>query len=84
MQNLGQGVDLFPTLVDLTDGRLARELPERSLKPFLEGESRREDDFIVFAFAAYSDLATDYFDHPEPVYNPDSEVPFHTRVERLT
>jgi len=36
------------------------------------------------ASAAYSDLPPDYFDHPEPAYNPDSDVPFHTRVEQLT
>ncbi len=31
-----------------------------------------------------SDQPPDYFDHPAPAYNPDSDVPFHTRVERLT
>ncbi len=84
VKNLTQGIDLFPTLVDLTGGRIAREFPGRSLKPFLEGGSRREDDFAVIASAAYSDLPPDYFDHPEPAYNPDSDVPFHTRVEQLT
>ena len=38
----------------------------------------------VFASAAYSDLPPDYFDNPEPAYDPDSDVPFHTRVENLT
>ncbi len=84
IKNMTQGVDLFPTLVDLTGGKVSGELPGRSLKSFLQGESKKEKDFTVFASAAYSDLPPNYFDDPEPAYEPDSDVPFHTRVEKLT
>lgn len=84
VKNMAQGVDLFPTLADLTGGRVADELPGRSLKPLLRGASKQEKDFAVFASAAYSDLPPNYFDDPEQPYDPDSDVPFHTRVENLT
>ncbi|UCH61777.1 MAG: sulfatase-like hydrolase/transferase [Fidelibacterota bacterium] len=84
VKNLAQGIDLFPTLVDLTGGRMDRKFPGRSLKPYLEGGAQQEYDFAVIASAAYSDLPLGYFDDPELAYNPDSDVPFHTRVQRLT
>ena len=84
IKNMAQGVDLFPTLADLTGGKVSGELPGRSLKSFLRGELKKERDFAVFASAAYSDLPPNYFDKPEPAYEPDSDVPFHTRVENLT
>ena len=31
-----------------------------------------------------ADLPSDYFDNPEPFYKPDSDIPFHTRVENRT
>ncbi len=84
---MSQGIDLFPTLVDMTGGAVPETLPGRSLKPLLDGQVDDQDDVTVFASAAYSELPDDYFDAPEPAhYNPpkDSDVPFHTRVERLT
>ena len=84
IKNMTQGVDLFPTLAGLTGGKVSGELPGRSLTSFLQGESKKERDFTVFASAAYSDLPPNYFDDPEPAYGPDSDVPFHTRVENLT
>ncbi|MHC4533168.1 MAG: sulfatase family protein [Planctomycetota bacterium] len=84
INNMTQGVDLFPTLVDLTGGNIPGNLPGRSLKCFLHGETKKEKDFTVFASAAYSDLPPNYFDNPEPAYKPDSDVPFHSRVENLT
>jgi arylsulfatase A-like enzyme len=84
INNMAQGVDLFPTLVDLTGGNIPGELPGRSLKSFLRGGSTKETYFTVFASAAYSDLPSKYFDNPEPAYDPDSDVPFHSRVENLT
>jgi len=84
VRELAQGIDLFPTLADLTGGTIGCELPGRSLSPLLKGERPREDDSTIFASAAYSDLPADYFDHPEPVTSPDSDTPFHSRVERLT
>ncbi len=84
VQNLAQGVDIFPTLADMSVGKIPDGLPGRSLKPLIQGIERDEPDFTVFASAKYSDLISGYFDNPEPAYNPDSDVPFHTRVERLT
>lgn len=84
IQNLAQGVDIFPTLVDLTGGSPSLDLPGRSLRSLLLEGSQREEDFTVFASAAYSDLPSDYFQHPELAYQPESDVPFHTRIERLT
>ena len=85
VSNISQGVDLFPTLVDLTGGNIPEGLPGRSLRLLLEGGRLQDrNDFSVFAAAAYSDLPEDYFDNPEPAYKPDSDIPFHTRVERLT
>lgn len=82
--NLAQGIDIFPTLVDLTGGKMPDAVPGRSLKPFLHGDSRDDPGFAVIASAGYSDLPPNYFDDPEPAYKPDSDIPFHTRVERLT
>ncbi len=84
VKNLAQGVDLFPTLVDLTGGEVPEELPGRSLKPFLQGETKEEDKFTIIASAAYSDLPENYFDHPEPLYEPKSDAPLHQRVQTLT
>jgi len=84
VKNLTQHVDMFPTLLDLTGGKAKNELPGRSLKPFLQGKSKKEEDFTIFASAAYSDLPPNYFNNPEPPYKHDSDVPFHTRIENLT
>jgi len=35
---IAQGIDIFPTLADLSGGKLGQDLPGRSLKPFLHGE----------------------------------------------
>ena len=37
---LAQGIDIFPTLVELTGGKTDDYLPGRSLKPILTGENR--------------------------------------------
>lgn len=38
----------------------------------------------VFAAASYSELPDNYWENPELYYNPNSEKPFHTRIEDLT
>ena len=72
---MAEGVDLFPTLVDLTGGEAIKELPGRSLKPFLSGKTEA-DDHLVFASAAYSDLGPE----PEPWDDPESDRALHNRV----
>lgn len=80
-----QGVDLYPTLVDMVGGQKPENVSGRSLKPFLTGQQQEdEEEMVVFASAAYNDLNPDYFAHPEPYYDPNSEVPFHSRVQSLT
>lgn len=82
---MAQGVDLFPTLADMVDGQIPENVSGRSLKTFLTGQATRDsEDHVVFASAAYNDLPPDYFENPLPYYNPDSDVPFHTRVQPLT
>lgn len=80
---LAQGVDFFPTLAEATGGAAPKGLPGRPLTRFLEGESGANDDACVFASSAYSDPPEDYFDHPEPRFDPDSETPLHTRIINL-
>ncbi len=74
-QVMAEGVDLFPTLIDLTGGSIPEELPGRSLKPFLSGQEEKREH-MVFASAAYSDLGTS----PEPRHDPETKTPLHTRV----
>ncbi len=84
VDNLAQSIDLMPTLIDLTGGTPPPELLGRSLKPILEAPVIDPDDFAIYGSAAYSDLPSDYFDNPQPIFDPNSEVPLHTRIERLT
>lgn len=80
-----QGVDLYPTLADMVDGQSPANVSGRSLVPFLTGrQSEDEDETVVFASAAYNDLDPNYFDDPEPYYDPNSDGPFHYRVQPLT
>jgi arylsulfatase A-like enzyme len=81
--NMTQNVDIFPTLLDFAGVEIPDNLAGRSLKWILQGQIPA-DEFTVYASAAYSDLPEGYWDHPEPYFNPDSNVPFHSRVENLT
>jgi arylsulfatase A-like enzyme len=78
---LAQHVDIYPTLVDMTEGEIPEDIPGRSLKPFLNGGSDQDPDHAVIASAMYSDFPKEYWENPEPAFNPDSDVPFHTRVQ---
>lgn len=84
LDNLTQNLDIFPTLLDYAGIEIPEDLAGRSLKNVLQGQSPEDDDFMVYASAAYSDFPEGYWDHPEPYFNPDSPVPFHTRVENIT
>ncbi len=83
-KTLGQGVGLFPTLVDLTGGKIPKNLPGRSLRQCVESGGDDDPGHAVYASAVYGDLPKDYFDHPEPFADPEGGVPFHTRVQDLT
>lgn len=84
LNNMTQNVDIFPTLLDFAGVKIPDNLAGRSLKKILKGQIQAKDDVTVYASAAYSDLPEGYWDNPEPYYNPDSNVPFHSRVENLT
>ena len=62
---------------------IPKEISGHSLYGLLKGENIPVNKY-VFGAAAYSKLPEDYWDNPEPYYNPNSEKPFHTRVEDLT
>jgi len=79
-----QNVDIFPTFLDFAGVEIPDNLAGRSLKKILQDQIPVNDDITVYASAAYSDLPEGYWDNPEPYFNPDSNVPFHTRVETLT
>lgn len=82
--NMTQNVDIFPTLLEFAGIDIPENVDGRSLKTIMEGQVPVDDDFIVCASAAYSDLPEGYWENPEPYYNPESNVPFHTRVEDIT
>ena len=84
LNNLTQNVDIFPTLLDFAGIEIPRQLVGRSLRNALEGKEPVDDEQIVFAAASYSDLPANYLDEPEPYFKPDSDVPFHSRIENLT
>lgn len=77
-----QSIDLYPTLVEMTGGKADETLPGRSMVPFVHSEE--DPERMVFASAKYSDLPDGYWSDPEPRLHPESDVPFHTRVERIT
>ena len=84
IDNLTQNVDIFPTLLDFAGVDIPQQLVGRSLRKELQGNETIDDERIVFAAASYSDLPGNYKDEPEPYFKPDSDVPFHTRIENLT
>ena len=79
-----QNVDIFPTLLDFAGIEIPDHLAGRSLKNILQGQPDKNDNCDVIAYASYSDLPDNYWDNPEPYFNPKSDVPFHTRIENLT
>ena len=84
LDHMTQNVDIFPTLLDIAGMEVPDHLSGRSLKNIMQGKLSIDDDFVVYASAVYSDLPEGYWDNPEPYFNPDSPVSFHTRVENLT
>ncbi len=74
---LANGIDIFPTLVELTGGTKGEHLEGRSLVPFIHGERPGRDD-AIFTTGAYGQV--------EPVNNPsidpsdEDDTPLHTRV----
>jgi len=84
LDHMTQNVDILPTLLDLAGMQVPDQISGRSLKNAMHGIDPIDDDYVVYASAVYSDLPEGYWDNPEPYFNPDSPVPFHSRVENLT
>jgi len=84
LDNLTQNVDIFPTLMDFAGIEIPQQLVGRSLRSALQGKEPIDDERFVFAAASYSDLPGNYKDEPEPYFKPDSDEPFHSRIENLT
>ncbi|MBD3267840.1 sulfatase-like hydrolase/transferase [bacterium] len=78
VDNLAQGIDIFPTLIELTGGTVPEHLEGRSLRDNLRGQSGDLAGEALFTTAAYGVV--------EPVNNPavdlkdPDETPLHTRV----
>lgn len=83
-ENLSQNVDIFPTLLDLAGIDIPEQLVGRSLVKVLQGKQPADKNFTVFASAAYSDLPKDYWENPEPYFESDNDIPFHSRVQDYT
>ena len=74
---LAQGIDIFPTLIDLLDGKKSDDLMGRSLKPFLTGKAPMKDEHVIFTSAGYNEID---FQQLEQDLTKDEDVPLHTRV----
>jgi arylsulfatase A-like enzyme len=75
-----QGVDLFPTFADWTNGDRPEGLSGISLRPQLEGRTQGDAERLVTASSTYADFPTDYFDAPAPFFDSKQEKPLHQRV----
>ncbi|RIH63520.1 hypothetical protein D1164_19000 [Mariniphaga sediminis] len=85
IDEVSQNVDIFPTLLDFAGLQIPEYLAGQSLKNQLLGNKpARATQHKVFAHATYSDLPEGYWNDPEPYFDPQSDVPFHTRVQQLT
>ena len=84
LESMTQNVDIFPTILDFAGIEIPDHLAGRSLKNILQGQPDKNDNLDVYAYASYSDLPDGYWNNPEPYFNPNSNVPFHSRVENLT
>lgn len=79
---LTQGIDIFPTMVDLTGGKLPRELPGRSLKPLFAAEPT-EPERAVFTSSGYAELSREIVEeHKDSTQNPN--LPLHSLAEETS
>ena len=83
VDQLSQNVNIYPTILDYAGVDLPQDLAGQSLRPLLNGKKLKGPDYL-FAAAAYSDFPANYWEDPEPYYQPKSDVPFHSRIEKIT
>ncbi|HTM50504.1 MAG TPA: sulfatase-like hydrolase/transferase [Bryobacteraceae bacterium] len=81
-KTLAQGIDYFPTLVDLTGGKAPDGLAGRSLKPFFSGASDPAGH-AIFTSASYGELSRELVE-TNKVASEDAETPLHTLAEETS
>lgn len=74
-----QGIDILPTLVELTGGKADPAWRGRSLKSCLEGGSIRAGRDAIFTSAGYGELSKEVLDEKSN-FHAESDLPLHTRV----
>ena len=79
---LTQGIDIFPTLVDLTGGKMPRETPGRSLKALFAAEPN-EPERAVFTSSGYAELPRETVEQHKNSAE-DSETPLHSLAEEVS
>ena len=82
-KTLAQGIDIFPTLLDLTGGKARPELPGRSLKPFFAAAGPEEAGRAIFTSAAYGELPRELVE-TNKVASEDPEIPLHSLAEETS
>ena len=79
-QALAQGIDIFPTLVELTGGKLLGDLPGRSLKPIIARQNASDPSHAIFTSAGYGEWPSELIE-TNRLRSADSDLPLHTLVE---
>jgi hypothetical protein len=77
---LAQGIDIFPTLVELTGGKLSGDLPGRSLKPMMHGQDDTDPNHAIFTSAGYGEWPRELIE-THRLSSADVNLPLHTLVE---
>ena len=77
--DLAQGIDILPTLAELTGGARRPEWMGRSLKPCLEGGGNQDANRAIFTSAGYGELSKEVLDEKSKLHE-TSDLPLHTRV----
>ena len=81
VKNLAQSVDFSPTIADFLGVNLPQPLPGRSLKPFLQGDERLDEEHSVFAVGIFDEVPRYIFGEGE-MPGKDKCFPLHTRVQQ--
>lgn len=74
-----QGIDILPTLAELTGGAQKAEWMGRSLKPCLQSGGTRDANHAIFTSAGYGELSKEVMDEKSKLHA-TSDLPLHTRV----
>ncbi len=81
VKNLAQSVDFLPTIADFLGVNLSGSLPGRSLKPFLQGDKRLNEEHSLFAAGMFGEIFSYLLGEGKMPEN-HKDIPLHTRVLR--